>query len=114
MFADRLVFPSFVLAKSGAGMSVCLANIASVTAWTSNFINYTTSDFNWDFCLKSTYKCSDFPDGDDWNNWSLNLEQRFHKLVGDGASILDFEEVLGGGWFCGDARVWCCFLFVCF
>ena len=60
MFADRLVFPRFVFAKSNAGVSVCLTNIASVTAWTFNFVYDTTGDIIWDLCLKGTNKRSDY------------------------------------------------------
>ena len=80
MLSDRLTSPSFVLAKSSACMSVCLTHIASMTAWTCNFVDNTTSDFNWDFGLKGTYKCSNFSEGDDWDNWCFNFMQGFQKM----------------------------------
>ena len=105
MFPDKLTPPSFVFAKSSARMSICLTNIASMTAWTCNFVNNTTGDFIWDFSLKSTYECSDFPDGDDWENWCFDVKQSFHKGVGDGAPILNLEQVFGGGFLCGAVLV---------
>ena len=105
MFPDRLTLPGFVFAISGACMSICLTNIASMTAWTCDFVNNTAGDLIWDFCLEGTDKCSNFPNGDDWENWCFDVEQGFYKGIGDGAPVLDLKQMLGGGFLCGTVLV---------
>ena len=80
-----------MFAESSACMSICLTDIASMTAWTCNFVNNTTGDFIWDFGFQGTYEGSNFSDGDDWENWSFDVVESFNESVCDCTPILDLE-----------------------
>ena len=86
-------------------MSICLTNIASMTAWTCNLVNNTTGDFIWDFGFQGTYEGSNFSDGDNWENWSFDVVESLNESVCDCTPILDLELMLGSGFFCGTVLV---------
>ena len=114
MLAYRLILSGFVFAESGAYMSVCLTDIASLTAWTCNLVNDATGDFIGDLCFEGACKGSYFPQCNNWNNWSLDCIQRFNEFVRHRASVLNFEQVFRCGWIWGDVWIVCWFLLDCF
>ena len=114
MLSNRLIPSGFVFTESGAYMSVCLTDIASLTAWTCYLIYDATRDFLGDLRLERACKGSYFPQCDDWYNWSLDFIQRFHEFVSHRASVLYFEQVFCCGWIWGDVWIGCWFFLDCF
>ena len=74
-------------------MSVSLTDIASLTAWTCDFVNYSAGDLFWYFYLEGTYKRSYFPQGDNCQYWSFSFIQAFHKII---VPSLDVSDLLLG------------------
>ena len=81
MFPDRFIAFCFVFAISCASMSISLTDIASIAAWTCEFIYHTTNDFIRDLGLQGTDKCSDLTQCYDWNNRSFDFIQCLTVMV---------------------------------